>query len=262
MTGLLERGTRLSFDTVVLDSPHNRNALSLELLEGLRDTVRESSGNDSRGLLLSHTGPTFCAGVDLKERRALPRTDTGHSRLLAAVLRELWAYPKPCVALVDGAVRGGGLGLLGCADIVLATSASTFAYSEVRVGVAPALVMAVTLPLSTTRPLLPHMLTGSPFDADEALRLGLVTTVLPRRDEDTVDAVLDGVRRGAPSALAAVKRLARQWSESDMDGLIEEMTALSADLFAGGEAAEGMAAFAERREPAWSAVPAFGGSAS
>lgn len=262
MTALVARGSRLSFDTVVLDSPGNRNALSLELLEGLRDAIRASAAGDARGLLLGHTGPTFCAGVDLKERRALPRTDTAHSALLAEVLRELWAYPKPCVALVDGAARGGGLGLLACADVVLATASSTFAYSEARVGVAPALVMAVTLPMSTTRPLLPHLLSGEPFDADEALRLGLVTTVLPGRDDDAVDAVLDGVRRGAPAALATIKRLARQWSESDMDGLIEEMTALSADLFAGPEAAEGMAAFAERRAPAWTTVAAPLGEAA
>jgi enoyl-CoA hydratase/carnithine racemase len=253
MTALVHRGTRLSFDTVVLDSPHNRNALSLELLGGLVDAVRASAGSESRGLLLTHTGPSFCAGVDLKERRSLPRTDTAHSALLADLLRELWTYPKPCLVLVDGAVRGGGLGLLGCADVVLATASSTFAYSEARVGVAPALVMAVTLPLTATRPLVPHLLSGEPFDAGEAFRLGLVSSVVDGRDDTRVDAGLAGVRRGAPAALATIKRLARQWSESVMDGLIEAMTALSADLFAGPEAAEGMAAFAERREPAWAA---------
>lgn len=251
MTPLVGLGTRLSFDTVLLDSPHNRNALSLELLEGLRDAVRASAANDARGLLLSHTGPAFCSGVDLKERRALARTDTAHSVLLAEVLRELWAYPKPCVVTVDGAVRGGGLGVLGCADIVLATASSTFAYSEARVGVAPALVMAVTLPLSPTRPLLPHLLAGEPFDADEALRLGLVTTVLPTLDDAAVDTVLTGVRRSAPGALTTIKRLARQWGASDLDRRLDEMTALSADLFAGAEAAEGMDAFAERRAPHW-----------
>jgi enoyl-CoA hydratase len=251
MSSPVRLGTRLSFDTVDLDSPHNRNALSLQLLTRLRDAVRASVTSPSRGLLLTHTGPSFCSGVDLKERRSLPRTDTGHSLLLAEVLRDLWAHPKPVVVAVDGAVRGGGLGLLACADVVLATARSTFAYSEARVGVAPALVMAVTLPLSDTRRLMPHLLGATPFDAGVAQSLGLVSSVLPGRDDAAVDTVLDGVRRGAPAALATIKRLARQWSGTDMDDLIEEMTVLSTDLFAGDEAAEGMAAFAEHREPSW-----------
>lgn len=251
MSSPVRLGTRSSFDSVVLDSPANRNALSLELLAHLRDAVRASAVGPARGLLLTHTGTSFCSGVDLKERRALPRTDTAHSEHLATLLRDLWTYPKPVVATVDGAVRGGGLGLLACADVVLATARSTFAYSEARVGVAPALVMAVTLPLSDTRRLLPHLLAARPFDAETARSLGLVSSVLPERDEEAVDALLDDVRRGAPGALATVKQLARRWSNTDMDRLIEEMTALSADLFAGDEAAEGMAAFAERREPSW-----------
>jgi enoyl-CoA hydratase/carnithine racemase len=155
------------------------------------------------------------------------------------------------VVVVAGAVRGGGLGLLACADVVLATSASTFAYSEARVGVAPALVMAMTLPLSDTRRLMPHLLGAGPFDAETALSLGLVSSLLPEQDDAAVNAVLEGVRRGAPAALATIKRLARAWARPDMDALIDEMTALSAQLFAGDEAAEGMAAFAERREPSW-----------
>jgi enoyl-CoA hydratase/carnithine racemase len=251
MSEVVRLGTRCSFDTVTLDSPANRNAMSVDLLTRLRDAVRASTTSPARGLLLAHTGTSFCAGVDLKERRSLPRTDSTHSLLLADVLRDLWAHPKPVVAVVDGAVRGGGLGLLACADVVLATSRSTFAYSEARVGVAPALVMAVTLPLSDSRRLMPHLLAARPFDADVAHSLGLVSRVLPEVDDAAVDVLLDDLRRGAPGALATIKRLAHQWSEADMDRLIGEMTALSADLFAGDEAAEGMAAFAGRRDPSW-----------
>jgi enoyl-CoA hydratase/carnithine racemase len=111
--------------------------------------------------------------------------------------------------------------------------------------------MAVTLPLSDTRRMMPHLLGGGPFDAETARSLGLVSSVLPEHDDPAVDTVLDGLRRGAPGALATIKRLAHQWNESDMDGLIEGMTALSEDLFAADEAAEGMAAFAEHREPSW-----------
>jgi enoyl-CoA hydratase/carnithine racemase len=243
--------TRAGFDTVELDSPHNRNALSVDLLRRLHTAIDASAASTSRGLLLSHAGPSFCSGVDLRERRELPPSDTTHSRMLTEVLRQLWHYPKPVVALVDGSVRGGGLGLLAGADVVLATPASTFAYSEVRVGVAPALVMAVTLPLVDSRRLLPHLLDGQPFDAEAARELGLVTSIVPSRANAAVETVLDGLRRGAPGALATVKRLARTWADTDMDGLLEEMGEVSADLFASAEAAEGMAAFAERRPPSW-----------
>jgi enoyl-CoA hydratase len=98
---------------------------------------------------------------------------------------------------------------------------------------------------------MPHLLAARPFDADVAHSLGLVSRVLPEVDDATVDGVLDDLRRGAPAAQATIKRLAHRWGEADMDGLIEEMTAESADLFAGEEAAEGMAAFAARRDPSW-----------
>jgi enoyl-CoA hydratase/carnithine racemase len=249
VSSLLRGGTRHGFDTVEIDSPANRNALSVELLQALREEVRRSAAGTGRGLLVHHTGPAFCSGVDLKERKALGPADASHSVLLAELLREMWHYPKPVVASVDGAVRGGGLGVLACADIVLATARSTFAYSESRVGVAPALVMAVTLPLASTRTLMPRLLDGAAFDAASAQELGLVGRIID--GDEAVDGVLAELCQGAPEAQAAIKRLARKWSEVDMDGLIEEMTALSADLFAAPEAAEGVAAFASKRSPSW-----------
>lgn len=254
MTGPVRTGSRLGFDTLLLDSPATRNALSVALLGDALAAVRASAAGDARGLLVEHTGPAFCAGVDLKERRRLGPADSSHSILLARLLRELWHHPRPVVVRVDGAVRGGGMGLLACADLVLATSRSTFAYSESRVGVAPALVMAVTLPLVSSRALSPHLLDGAVFDAATARDLGLVGQVVEADDRDTLDDVLDRLRQGAPGAQATIKRLVRRSAAPDIDALIDETTVTSAELFAGAEAAEGMAAFAERRPPAWAAV--------
>jgi methylglutaconyl-CoA hydratase len=247
VTGLVHRGVRRGFDSLVLDSQPNRNALSLELLDTLLEAVAESANNTSRGLVIEHEGPSFCSGVDLKERSAMNGDDASHSVLLADLLRVLWTYPKPAVAVVDGAVRGGGLGLLACMDLVVASRTSTFAYSESRVGVAPALVMAVTLPTFQLRSLMPHLLSGASFDVTVAAGLGLV-----HLQEVPVDVVLDSLAQGAPGAQLAIKRIARQSAEPDIDGVIEEMTALSGDLFTAEEALEGMAAFAERRPAAWS----------
>jgi enoyl-CoA hydratase/carnithine racemase len=254
MTALVSRQRRGAFDCVVLDSPHNRNAMSIQLLDELLAAVADSAESPGRGLLLSHTGPAFCSGVDLRERRSLGTDDDSHSRLLGELLARLWQFPKPVVTSVDGAVRGGGMGLLACSDVVIATTSSSFAYAEVRVGVAPALVMAVTLPIVPLRTLLPWLLTGAVFDASTALRLGLVTTLAeaPRTAEA---ATLAALVKGAPGAQAAVKRIARAAVGVDVAAELARMTAESAALFTTPEAVEGMAAFAQRRPPAWAVIP-------
>jgi enoyl-CoA hydratase/carnithine racemase len=235
-------------DVVTLDSPANHNALSLAVMESIVAAADASAAGDGRALVLDHTGAVFCPGVDLKERRAAG--DDRHSRLFADVLRALWRYPKPIVARVDGVVRGGGMAMLSCCDIVVASSAASFAYSEVRVGVAPALVLAVTASKVSVGPLVPWMLTGAPFDAVEARALGLVHRV----DTDGFASVTPecaALRAGAPGALAATKRLARRMTDAAGVDAIDAMEAMSVDLFRTAEAAEGMAAFAEHRPPSF-----------
>ncbi|HEX5496250.1 MAG TPA: enoyl-CoA hydratase-related protein [Mycobacteriales bacterium] len=239
-------------DVLVLDSPRNRNALSVRLLTELVEQVRRSAVAGARALVLDHTGPVFCAGVDLKERRAAGPGTSTHSTLLAALLRALWDYPGPVLCRVDGPVRGGGMGLLACADVVVAAERADFAYSEVRVGVAPALVAAVTLPKVPLAPLLPWLLTGEAFDATTAHRLGLVSRVARVADGPvSLEPEVSGVLRGGPDAARTVKRLARRLAGAELGRTLAEMEDLSAALFAGPEAAEGMAAFAEGRPPAW-----------
>jgi methylglutaconyl-CoA hydratase len=246
---LLREQRSAGADVLVLDSPHNRNALSIALLEALRDGVRRSAAGDGRGLVIDHEGPVFCAGVDLRERRELGSEGPSHSSLLSELIRELWAYPKPVVCRVDGAVRGGGMGLVACSDIVVASEQSTFAYSEVRVGVAPALVMAVALGKVPAGALLPWLLTGEPFDAATARHVGLVTRVAG--EGVSVEPELDAIRRGGPRAIRTVKELGRRLSRADVDAAVREVEELSSALFADDEAQEGMAAFQERRPPAW-----------
>jgi enoyl-CoA hydratase/carnithine racemase len=232
---LSRRERRAGADVVTLASPHNRNALSLRLLEELLDHVRASDG---RALLLDHAGPVFCAGVDLRERAVAD----GHSALLARLLRALWAHPAPVLCRVAGPVRGGGMGLVACADVVVASAEATFAYSEVKVGVAPALVLAVTLPKLAPGPLLPWLLTGEPFGAETARGLGLVSRI-----GDGPDAELAAIAAAGPEALRTVRRLALP----AVTAALAEAERLSAELFAGAEAREGMAAFLARRPPAW-----------
>ncbi|MFJ2831325.1 enoyl-CoA hydratase family protein [Streptomyces sp. NPDC087263] len=229
--------------TLTLDSPANRNALSAALVGELADALTHcGKDSDVRAIVLTHTGNTFSAGADLR--------DPPHPDALVALLRQLVALPKPVVARVTGHVRAGGLGLLGACDIAAASLEATFAFTEVRIGVAPAVISLPILPRADPRALARYYLTGERFDATEAVRTGLLTTA--GEDVDvTLAPVLDGLRRSSPQGLAETKALltARVLEAFDRDAA--DLTALSARLFSSAQAREGMTAFLERRDPAW-----------
>ncbi|MFE6312554.1 enoyl-CoA hydratase family protein [Streptomyces rochei] len=240
---LVARSRDRGVETLALDSPHNRNALSAALVTELAAALTDA-GDDAgvRAVLLTHTGTAFSAGADLRDP---PDPDA-----LVALLKQIVDLPKPVVARVAGHVRAGGLGLLGACDIAAASTTSTFAFTEVRIGVAPAVISLTLLPRSDPRALARHYLTGERFDAAEAVRTGLVTAA-----GDDVDAVLapvlDGVRRASPQALAETKRLLTARVLENFDRDAARLTALSARLFASPQAREGMTAFLERRDPPW-----------
>jgi enoyl-CoA hydratase len=235
--------------TVTLDAPANRNALSTGLVTALEAALARAAADDGvRAVLLTHTGTTFCAGVDLREALATGMQTT--SGRLVAVLRAVVAHPRPVVALVDGHVRGGGLGLVGACDVVVAGPASTFAFSEARLGVAPAVISTVTGPRLTSRAAGRYYLTGETFDAAEAQRCGLVTVAV-EDPQAAVAEVLDALRLCSPQGLAESKRIAAAPVLAALDADGARLAALSADLFGSAEAREGMAAFTERRPPTW-----------
>ncbi|MEU0430492.1 enoyl-CoA hydratase family protein [Streptomyces sp. NPDC006290] len=229
--------------TLTLDSPDTRNALSAVLVGELADALTRC-GKDAnvRAVVLTHTGNTFCAGADLRDPPP-PETFVG-------LLRGIVELRKPVVARVAGHVRAGGLGLLGACDIAVAGPEASFAFTEVRIGVAPAVISLPLLPRADPRALARYYLTGERFDAAEAVRTGLLTAA-----GDDVDAVLapvlDGLRRAAPEGLAETKALLTAKVLEAFDRDAADLTALSARLFSSAQAREGMTAFLERRDPAW-----------
>jgi enoyl-CoA hydratase/carnithine racemase len=208
-------------------------------------------------LVLDHTGDIFCAGVDLKERLSMHGDPHRHSQLLGRLLSALWNCPSPVDCRVAGRVRGGGMGLAACSDFVVCSPRSDFAFSEVRVGVAPALVGNFSLAGISSRALKPWLLTGEIFDASEALRLALITRIATD-DATSIDREIAALLKGAPESQKLTKRLARELAGEAPGNALAAMQRLSADLFATAEAAEGMAAFTERRSPAWAVSPAPG----
>ncbi|WP_069735333.1 enoyl-CoA hydratase family protein [Streptomyces sp. EN27] len=229
--------------TLTLDSPANRNALSTALVGQLREALAGCAADDTvRAVVLTHTGSTFCAGADL--------TAPPEPEAFVGLMREIVALPKPVVARVTGHVRAGGLGLLAACDIAVAGEGSSFALTESRLGLAPAVISLTLLPRLDRTAANRYYLTGERFDAAEAARIGLVTVAAEDVDKGLVP-VLDGLRRASPHGLVASKELVTATVLRSFDQYAEDLIARSAKLFASDEAREGMTAFLERRDPAW-----------
>jgi methylglutaconyl-CoA hydratase len=235
--------------TLTLDSPANRNALSRAMRAQLRTALTGALADDAvRVVVLDHTGRVFCSGMDLGEAASGGGAEDQGVREFPELLELIWSAPKPVVAVVRGPARAGGVGLLAACDVVVAGSSATFAFSEVRLGLVPAVISAVVLPR-----MVPHiahrlMLTGQVFDAEIAAAGGLVDLVVPDADVNgEVRAQLVHLTAGAPTALAETKRLLRAGSALRFDDLLE----LSARFFAGDEGQEGIASFREKRPARW-----------
>jgi enoyl-CoA hydratase len=236
-------GHHRGITTLTLDSPANRNALSVRLVRELGEALtRCGKDGDVRAVLLTHTGNTFCAGADLRH--------PPHPRELVKLLRQILKLRKPVVARVTGHVRAGGLGLLGACDIAVAGPEATFAFTEVRIGVAPAVISLTLLPRTDPRALTRYSLTGEEFGSAEAARAGLLTVAGGDVDE-VLAPVLDGLRRASPRALAATKQLLTNKVLESFELNAGRMSGLASRLFDSDEADEGMTAFRERRDPQW-----------
>ena len=234
---------------LTLDSPANRNALSGAMLDSLATALARAEQDASvRAVLLTHTGATFCAGLDLREALKVGMEQAGGR--LVALLRTLLTHPRPVVALVDGHVRAGGLGLIGGCDIVVAGPASTFAFTESRLGLAPAIISLVTTARMTSRAVSRYYLTGEAFGPAEAERAGLVS-VAAADAEDAAEQVLTQLRLCSPQGLAESKRLTAAPLLATLDADGPDLAAWSARLFASDQAREGITAFRERRPPYW-----------
>ena len=250
MTALVRFDLDRTIATVTLDSPSNRNALSAQLVAELTAHLQAAAADDTvRAVVLTHTGRVFCAGADLKEQSSEGGPQAGTRRMLE-LMRTIVELPKPVLARVDGAVRAGGLGIVGACDIAIATPASTFAFTEVRLGLAPAIISLTTLGRMSERAASRYYLTGETFDGAAAARAGLLTAAVDDLDAE-VAAVLDALRACSPQGLTETKPLTTRTARAAFDARADEAQALSARLFGSDEAREGMLSFLEKRPPRW-----------
>lgn len=237
---------------VTLNRPEARNALSDPLVLELGAALRQAIDDPAvRLIVLTGAGAAFCAGADLKSG-GMKNAGDGEQNPFVGVLTTIWNAPKPVVARVNGHAFGGGVGLVAACDIAIAADGAMFSFSEVRIGVIPAMISVVVIPKLGIQQAMWLFLTGERFTAPRAVEVGLLHRHVPA---DALDAAVEDVaamiRLGGPNAVREAKQLVRRIPGMPMDAAFRYTSERIAELFASEEAAEGMLAFVEKRKPRW-----------
>jgi methylglutaconyl-CoA hydratase len=243
---------------LTLNRPAQRNALDAALIAALGAALaRHIAAEQTRVVLLAAAGSSFCAGADLNAMVALGRgpseSNLADARQLAGLLRAIRESPKPVIACVQGPAFGGGVGLVAACDIAIASTDARFRLPEVQLGLVPAVISPYVIEAIGVRNARRFFLSAEPVSAERARELGLVHEVTsPAGLAAGALALAVEVSHGGPSALAAAKRLIAEVGHVVPDAALEARTAqILAELRAGAEAQEGLAAALERRPPGW-----------
>ncbi len=243
---------------VTLARPQTHNAMDEAFIaEMTRIFADLGAAADIRAIVLAAEGKSFCAGGDLNWMRRAAEYDfaenVADARALGEMLKTINEAPKLVVARVQGAVFGGGVGLVSTCDVVIAAAGAKFCLSETKLGLVPGVISPYVLAAIGPRAARRYALTAELFDAAEAQRIGLVHIVAAETALDAaVTGILDASSGGGPQAIAGSKALMRQvaWRQID-DALMDETAARIAEARSGAEGKEGVAAFLEKRKPRW-----------
>lgn len=240
--------------TITLSDIERRNALSAALLSQLWDALDAAEADPAvRVIVLTNAGGTFCAGADLAQRTGRTGDDAGTRVIgMTDLFDRITSSPKPYVGRIAGHCVAGGVGLAASLDISIAVDDVKFGFTEVRIGVAPAMISVVCLPKMRATDARAAMLRGNRFPAAEAARIGLITDAVPAdRLDGAVAEVVADLLAGGPLALAATKQLFARVPQLDTADAFAWTAELSASLFASEEGQAGMAAFLDKRPAPW-----------
>ncbi len=243
---------------LTLARPEAHNALNPEMVDRILDVLNDLKERKTlRVLVIRGEGASFCAGADLAHMRAMGQADEAsnraHANRLAELMEAVEHFPHPTVALVQGAVYGGGVGLVAACDIALAVDSSTFCFSEVKLGLVPAVISPYVVAAMGARQARRYMLTAECFDAARALHVGLVHQVMSEGEwEAQLAKVIDSLLVGGPHAHTHVKRLIERVANAPFTPDLRAYTVdVLAQLSASAEGREGVTAFLEKRRPSW-----------
>ena len=243
---------------VYFNRPEVHNAFDDAVIKELIDTFQSLGDDpDARVIVLGGHGKSFCAGADLKWMMQMAMSGAQlngeDAKVLGGLFQVINESTKPVIARIHGAVRGGGLGIVAACDIPVATANVTFAFTEVRLGLAPAVISPFCIARIGAAAARELFLTGAKFDAHRAERLSLIHHVA--ENEEALDAHISklcaDIIKGGPNALAACKRLAMNVPGMAADEAFAYTSELIAELRGSDEGKEGMGAFMQRRKPSW-----------
>ena len=240
---------------ITLNTPENHNALSMQLCRGLADSVARANADDAaRMIVLTGVGRSFCSGADLKSRGggAAPEERAAGRPPFSQAILGLWNSPKPVIGRIQGGAYGGGVGLIAACDFAICADRLKFAFTEVRLGLAPSIISVFVLRKLSLPDASRTFLTGERFSAEEGVRMGLIHRAVPEAELDgAVAEQIDALRQCGPRALQEVKKLLRTVPQLTIEQGLDWAEAKNKELFNGEEGREGMAAFAEKRKPSW-----------
>src|ERR1700677_2477846 len=242
--------------TITLNRPEKRNAINFELIDDLLLALKGVETPDAVILILTGAGKAFCSGMDLDNLQALiglsPEQTLKDSETMVRLFRSLYAFPKVTIAAVNGAAIAGGTGLALLCDFTLAVPEAKFGYTEVRIGFVPAIVSTFLLRQVGEKIARDLLLTGRIFDAVEALKIGLISEIVPpEKLFDRARELAAQLAENSPLSLLNTKRLLTDHARAELDAQIEAAIRENAGIRESADFREGIESFLEKRKPKW-----------
>lgn len=246
--------------TITLNRPDKHNAINIQMISELQSALDAIEQTHARVVILTGSGHTFCAGMDLAMLQAIakqsPSENQDDSRRIAKLFRRLWAYSKPTIAAVNGHALAGGCGLATLCDFTLAVPEAKFGYTEVRIGFLPAIVSVFLTRQIGEKRARDLLLTGRLVEAPEAKELGLVNEIVPPELlRDRVHELADTVISASPVSVTRAKRLLTTSAAITLDADLERAVLENARMRCTPDFKEGVASFLEKRKPVWNDSP-------
>lgn len=244
--------------TITLNRPEKRNAISYDLIADLLKAFDEVRNSRARVLVITGAGKAFCSGMDLDNLKSLIGRSTEQSledtRTMVGLFRSLYEFPKPTIAAVNGPAIAGGTGLAFLCDFTLAVPEAKFGYTEVRIGFVPAIVSTFLLRQVGEKIARDLLLTGRIFDAEEALRIGLLNQIVPQEELlNRARGLAEQLMENSPTSLTYTKRLLTDHARAELDSQIEAAVRENAAIRSTPDFREGVTSFLEKRKPKWTA---------
>jgi methylglutaconyl-CoA hydratase len=255
-----DKNIQLSYEsgvaTITLNRPEKRNAISFELIDDLLRGLDEVAKSQAVVLIVTGAGKAFCSGMDLDNLKALlgrsPAQNLEDSRMMVQLFRTLYEFPKMTIAAVNGPAIAGGTGLALLCDFTLAVPEAKFGYTEVRIGFVPAIVSTFLLRQVGEKQARDLLLTGRIFEAEEALRMGLINEIVPAEKLMARTYELAALlMKNSSASLRATKQLLTAHARSELDAQIESAVRENAAIRTTADFREGISSFLEKRKPVW-----------